>query len=38
MLVAFASEPDKTASDMGQGSSPYAAALAAELVKPAQTT
>jgi uncharacterized caspase-like protein len=36
VLVAFAAEPGKTASDIGQGSGPYAAALAAELVKPAQ--
>jgi uncharacterized caspase-like protein len=37
VLVAFATEPGKTASDRGQGSGPYAAALATELVKPAQT-
>jgi hypothetical protein len=30
VLVAFATEPDKTASDTGSGSGPYAAALAAE--------
>jgi formylglycine-generating enzyme required for sulfatase activity len=36
VLVAFAAEPGKTASDIGQGSGPYAAALATELVKPAQ--
>jgi len=36
VLVAFAAEPGKTATDLGQGSGPYAAALAAELVKPAQ--
>jgi hypothetical protein len=36
VLVAFATEPGKTASDIGEGSGPYAAALAAELVKPAQ--
>jgi formylglycine-generating enzyme required for sulfatase activity len=36
VLVAFATEPGKTASDLGPGSGPYAAALAAELVKPAQ--
>ena len=36
VLVAFATEPGKTASDIGQGSGPYAAALAAELVKPGQ--
>jgi formylglycine-generating enzyme required for sulfatase activity len=36
VLVAFATEPGKTASDTGQGSGPYAAALAAELVKPGQ--
>jgi hypothetical protein len=35
VLVAFAAEPGKTA-DTGQGNGPYAAALAAELVKPAQ--
>ena len=36
VLVAFAAEPGKTASDTGQGSGPYAAALAMELVKPGQ--
>ena len=36
VLVAFAAEPGKTASDTGQGSGPYAAALAAELVKSGQ--
>jgi hypothetical protein len=36
VLVAFATEPGKTASDIGQGSRPYAAALAAELVTPVQ--
>src|SRR5215475_2217799 len=36
VLVAFATEPGKTASDTGQDSGPYAAALAAELVKPGQ--
>jgi len=36
VLVAFAAEPGKTASDTGQGSGPYAAALATELVKPGQ--
>jgi uncharacterized caspase-like protein len=36
VLVAFATEPGKTASDSGQGSGPYAAALAEELVKPGQ--
>src|SRR5262245_10402597 len=36
VLVAFATEPGKIASDIGTGSGPYAAALAAELVKPAQ--
>ena len=35
-MVAFAAEPGKTASDIGQGSGPYASALAAELVKPGQ--
>jgi uncharacterized caspase-like protein len=34
--VAFAAEPGKTASDIGQGSGPYAAVLATELMKPAQ--
>jgi len=37
VLVAFAAEPGKTASDTGLGSGPYAAALAAELVKPGQS-
>src|SRR5262245_47850208 len=37
VLVAFATEPGKTATDVGQGSGPYAAALAAELIKPEQT-
>jgi uncharacterized caspase-like protein len=37
VLVGFATEPGKTASDTGQGSGPYAAALAAELVKPDQS-
>jgi Caspase domain len=37
VLVAFATEPGKTATDLGKGSGPYAAALAAELVKPAQS-
>lgn len=37
VLVAFATEPGKTARDIGTGGGPYAAALAAELVKPAQT-
>jgi lytic murein transglycosylase len=37
VLVGFAAEPGKTASDSGQGSGPYAAALAAELVKPDQS-
>jgi hypothetical protein len=36
VLVAFAAEPGKTASDAGQSSGPYAAALSAELVKPGQ--
>jgi uncharacterized caspase-like protein len=35
--VAFAAEPGKTASDIDQGSGPYAAALATELVKPGQS-
>jgi uncharacterized caspase-like protein len=37
VLVAFAAEPGKTASDTGVGSGPYAAALAAELVKPGES-
>src|SRR5215831_20724870 len=37
VLVAFAAEPGKTASDTGVGGGPYAAALAAELVKPGQS-
>src|SRR5499426_3919229 len=37
VLVAFAAEPGKTASDTGTSSGPYAAALAAELVKPNQS-
>ena len=37
VLVAFATEPGKTASDIGKGSGPYAAALATELVKPGQS-
>jgi hypothetical protein len=37
VLVAFATEPGKTATDVGRGSGPYATALAAELVKPAQS-
>ena len=37
MLVAFSTEPNKTAADLGPGSGPYAAALAAELVKPPQS-
>ena len=32
MLVAFAAEPGKTASDIGQGSGPYAAASVAILL------
>jgi uncharacterized caspase-like protein len=34
MFVAYSSAPGKTASDQGEKSGPYAAALAAELVKP----
>lgn len=34
MLIAFSTDPGETASDEGDGSGPYAAALAAELVKP----
>ncbi len=37
MLVGFASQFGATASDAGQGSGPYAKALAAELVKPGQS-
>ena len=37
LLVAFSTEPGKTASDTGQASGPYAAALAAELVRPGQS-
>jgi uncharacterized caspase-like protein len=37
VLVAFSTEPGKTAQDTGSGSGPYAAALATELVKPGQT-
>jgi caspase domain-containing protein/sulfatase-modifying factor enzyme 1 len=37
VLVAFSTEPGKTASDTGRASGPYAAALAAELVKPRQS-
>ncbi len=33
-LIAFATAPGETASDIGDGSGPYAKALAAELVKP----
>lgn len=34
MLIAFATDPGRTASDEGNGSGPYASALAAELVRP----
>lgn len=34
VLIAFATAPGQTASDLGSGSGPYARALAAELVKP----
>jgi uncharacterized caspase-like protein len=37
LLVAFATEPGKTAFDAGEGGGPYAAALAAELMKPGQS-
>jgi formylglycine-generating enzyme required for sulfatase activity len=37
VLVAFSTEPGSTASDIGDGSGPYAAALASELTKPGQT-
>jgi formylglycine-generating enzyme required for sulfatase activity len=37
MFVAFASEFGRTASDVGEKSGPYAAALAAEMVKPGQS-
>ncbi|MBI1385813.1 MAG: SUMF1/EgtB/PvdO family nonheme iron enzyme [Rhizobiales bacterium] len=36
-LIAFAAAPGRTASDRGDGSGPYAAALAAELVVPGQS-
>ena len=36
-LIAFATAPGKTASDLGDGSGPYAKALAAEIVKPGVT-
>jgi formylglycine-generating enzyme required for sulfatase activity len=36
VLVAFSTEPGKTALDAGAASGPYAAALAAELTKPGQ--
>ena len=36
VLVAFATEPGKTASDVGKDNGPYATALAAELVRPDQ--
>src|SRR5215813_1385563 len=36
VLIAFATEPGKTATDLGQRGGPYATALAAELVKPDQ--
>jgi uncharacterized caspase-like protein len=36
VLVAFSTEPGRTASDTGAASGPYAAALATELVKPGQ--
>jgi hypothetical protein len=34
LLIAYATAPNRTASDAGEGSGPYAKALAAELVKP----
>ncbi len=34
MLIAFSTDPGETASDEGEGSGPYATALAAEIVKP----
>ncbi len=34
MLIAYATEPGKTASDEGEGGGPYATALAEEIVKP----
>jgi uncharacterized caspase-like protein len=36
VLIAFSTEPGRTALDGGTGSGPYAAALAAELLKPGQ--
>ena len=37
MFIAYASAPGRTASDRGERSGPYAAALAAELAKPLAT-
>ena len=37
VLIAFATSPDKTATDVGDGGGPYAKALAAELVQPGVT-
>ncbi|MEZ5842572.1 MAG: jacalin-like lectin [Hyphomicrobiaceae bacterium] len=37
VLIAYAAEPGKTASDLGVGGGPYAKALAAELVRPGQS-
>jgi tetratricopeptide (TPR) repeat protein len=36
LLIAYATAPNKTASDVGAGSGPYARALAEEIVKPGQ--
>jgi tetratricopeptide (TPR) repeat protein len=36
LLIAYATAPNKTASDIGTGSGPYARALAEEIVKPGQ--
>jgi uncharacterized caspase-like protein len=36
LLIAYATAPNKTASDAGVGSGPYARALAEEIVKPGQ--
>jgi uncharacterized caspase-like protein len=36
LLIAYAAAPNKTASDVGAGSGPYASALAEEIVRPGQ--
>src|SRR5262249_52842392 len=37
VLLAFSTAPGQTATDVGQGSGPYAAALSSELLRPGQT-